>query len=141
TLLAHLSVPPLLKEVVAQSMDDALDVALTGPKGWLAADIVEASLLAGAAGSRKATLALTVTLSAAAAAVVAFDPALHGPGPSLDRPLLRVLTKGETGIYKVLDGLVVEKIDLSVAVEGVFNLVVQNADGPLNVNQPMPLFG
>jgi hypothetical protein len=140
TLLAHLSLPSSPSPVLAQSIGGALDVTLTGPKGWLAADTVEASLLAGD-GSGKPALALKVTLSAAAAAVVAFDPALHGPGPSLGRPLLRVLIKGETGIYKVLDGLVVEKIDLSVAVEGVLNLVVQNADGPLNVNQPMPVFG
>ena len=82
-----------------------------------------------------------MTLGAAAAAVVAFDPALHGPGPSIGRPLLRCLIKGDTGIYEVLDGLVVEKIELSVDVKGVRNLVVQNADGPLNASQPMPLFG
>ena len=53
---------------------------------------------------------------------------------------MRCLIKGDTGIY-VLDALVVERIELSVDVKGVRNLVVQNADGPLTVNQPMPLFG
>ena len=139
TLLAHLGVPASAP-VVAQVIGYALDVTLTGAEGWLPADSVQASLLADD-GSGKPALSLTVTLGAAAAAVVAFDPALHGPGPSIGRPLLRCLIKGDTGIYEVLDGLVVEKVDLSVDVKGVRNLVVQNADGPLNASQAMPLFG
>ena len=55
--------------------------------------------------------------------------------------MLRCLIKGDTGIYESLDGLIVETADLSVDVKGVRNLVVQNADGPLNASQPMPLFG
>lgn len=138
TLLAHLGMPSA--PVIAQSIGYALDVTLTGAKGWLAVDSLQASLLADD-GSGKPALSLTVTLGDAAAAVVAFDPALHGPGPSLGRPLLRCLIKGDTGIYETLDGLVVEKVELSVAVKGVRMVVVQNADGPLNASQAMPLFG
>ena len=138
-LLAHLAVPP--SPVVAQNIEYALDVTLTGAKGWLAADRIQASLIADYHGSGKPAFSLTVTLGEPAAAVVPFDPALHGPGPSLGRPLLRCLIKGDTGIYDALDGLVVEKIELSVAVTGVRTLVVQNADGPLNASQAMPLFG
>ncbi len=140
TLLAHLGTPSPAAPVIAETIGYALDVTLTGAKGWLAADSVQASLLADD-GSGKPALSLTVALSGAAAAVVAFDPALHGPGPSLGRPLLRCLIKGDTGIYEMLDGLVVETIELSVDVKGVRTLVVQNVDGPLNVSQPMPLFG
>lgn len=140
TLLAHLAVPSAAAPVIAQSIGHALDVTLTGAKGWLAADSVQASLLDDD-GSGKPALSLTVTLGDAAAAVVAFDPALHGPGPSLGRPLLRCLIKGDTGIYETLDRLVVEKVELSVDVKGVRTLVVQNVDGPLNASQPMPLFG
>lgn len=138
TLLAHLSAPP--SPVIAQSIGYAVGVTLTGAKGWLPADSVDANLIAND-GSGKPALSLTATLGDAAAAVVAFDPALHGPGPSLGRPVLRCLIKGETGIYETLDGLVVDKVELSVAVKGVRTLVVQNSDGPLNVAQPMPLFG
>jgi hypothetical protein len=139
TLFAHLGAPGV-SPVAAQTIGNALGVTLTGARGWLPADRVQASLLADG-GSGKPALSLTVTLGAAADAVVPFDPALHGPGPSVGRPVLRCLIKGETGIYETLDGLVVEKIDLSVAVEGLRNLVVQNADGPLNASQDMPLFG
>ena len=140
TLLAHLSVPPSAPPVVSQGIGYALDVTVTGPEGWLVPDAVQANLLEND-GSGQPALSVTVKLGAAAAAIVAFDPALHGPGPSIGRPLVRCLVKGETGIYEVLDGLVVERIALSVDVKGVRTLVVQNADGPLTVNQPMPLFG
>ena len=138
TLLAHLATPP--SPVVPQTIEFALDVAVTGANGWLPADSVRASLIADD-GSGKPALTLTATISAAAPAVVAFDPALHGPGPAVGRPLLRCLIEGDTGIYDVLDGLVVESVDLSVDVKGVRNLVVQNPDGPLTPHQPMPLFG
>ena len=138
TLLAHLAAPP--SPVVEQSFENALEVTLTGARGWLPADQVQASLMADD-GSGKPALSLTATISAAAPALVAFDPALHGSGAAVGRPLLRCLIKGESGIYDVLDGLVVESVDLSVAVTGVHALVVQNPDGPLNSGQPMPLFG
>lgn len=138
TLLAHLAVPS--SPVVAQNIEYGLDVTLTGAKGWLAADSVQANLIAND-GSGKPALSLTVTLGEAAAAVVAFDPALHGPGPAVGHPLLRCLIKGDTGIYETLDGLVVEKVELAAAVKGVRNLVVQNTDGPLNASQAMLLFG
>src|SRR6185437_14458819 len=138
TLLAHLGAPPA--PLVAQNIEYALDVTLTGAKGWLTADSVHASLIAND-GSGKPALSLTATIGQAAAAVVAFDPLLHGPGPAVGRPILRCLIKGDTGIYEVLDGLTVEGIDLSVDVKGVRNLVVQNTDGPLNASQAMPLFG
>jgi hypothetical protein len=138
TLVAHLATPP--SPVFAQTIEHALDVAVTGAKGWLPADSVQASLIAGV-GSAKPALTLTATIGAAAPAVVAFDPAIHGPGPAVGRPLLRCLIKGDTGIYDVLDGLVVEGVELAVNVAGIHNLVVQNADGPLNASQAMPLFG
>jgi hypothetical protein len=136
TLLAHLA----KTSVEAQNIEYALDVTLTGAKGWLAADRVHASLIADD-GQGNPALSITATIGTAAPAVVAFDPALHGPGPAVGRPVLRCLIKGETGIYEVLDRLVVQSVDLSVDVAGVHTLVVQNPDGPLNVTQPMPVFG
>ena len=138
TLLAHLATPS--SPLVPQNVDYGLDVTLTGAKGWLTPDSVQANLVADG-GNGKPALRVTATIGTAAPAVVAFDPALHGSGPSVGRPLLRCLIKGETGIYDVLKDLVVESVDLSVDVVGARNLVVQNTDGPLNASQPMPLFG
>jgi hypothetical protein len=139
TVLAQLHVPPFALPVVSQGIGYALDVTLTGAEGWLVPDTVQADLLADG-GSGQPALAMTVTLGVGAAAIVDFDGALHGPG-AIDGPVLRCLIKGDSGIYDVLDGFVVEKVELSVDVKGVRNLVVQNADGPLNASQAMPLFG
>lgn len=136
TLLAHLRVAPVVPQVIGY----ALDVTLTGAEGWLVPGTVQAELRADG-GSGRPALSLTLNVSRAAAAVVDFDGALHGPGTSIDAPVLRCLIKGDTGIYDVLDGLVVERVELSVDVKCVRNLVVQNADGPLNASQAMPLFG
>ena len=106
TLLAHLATPS--SPVVAQNIEYALDVTVTGAKGWLTADSVQAQPDRGRwfrASPRSRSMA---TIGAAAPAVVAFDPALHGPGPAVGRPMLRCLIKGDTGIYEVLDGLIVE---------------------------------
>lgn len=140
TVVAHLRLPPAAPPLAALGLGYALDVTLSGAKGWLVPDQVQADLLPGV-GSEAPTLSLTITLAANAPAVVPYDPALHGPGLAVDRPVLRCLVKGETGLYEVLDGLVVDSIDLAVDVTDVRKLVVQNADGPLNASQPMPLFG
>jgi hypothetical protein len=140
TLLAHLATPSA--STVPQDLGYALDVTLTGAKGWLTPDSVQVNLIAdGGPFEQNQALSFAMTISAAAPAVVAFDPTLHGPGPAVGRPLVRCLIKGATGIYELLDGLVVASVDLSVDVAGVRNLVVQNTDGPLNAAQPMPLFG
>lgn len=142
SILARLRPPASGHLPAAQGIGYALEVALTGAKGWLAPDRFQANLLFVNDGDiQRPALSMTLTLSPAAAAIVPFDSALHGAGPVSDRPVLRCLIKGETGIYEVLDGLVVETVELEVTVKGVRNLVVQNADGPLNANQPMPLFG
>jgi hypothetical protein len=140
TLVARLAAPPAGAPVVSQNVGSALDVTLTGAEGWLAPDSVQANLFA-SFGSGGPALALTVALRGAAPAVVAYNPALHGPGPTLGHPILRCLIKGDSGVYEVLDGLIVERVELTVDVKGVRNLVVQNGDGPLIVSQAMPLFG
>jgi hypothetical protein len=140
SLLAHLRVPDPSQPPASQGIGYALDVALTGAKGWLVPDSVQANLLKDG-GDGQPLLAVTLALSPTAEAIVPFDNALHGPGALSDRPVLRCLIKGETGIYEVLDGLVVEKVELEVAVKGVRNLLVQNADGLLNAGQPLQVFG
>jgi hypothetical protein len=122
----------------AQGISFALSATLTGAEGWLAPDSFDAQLVEH---DEKMTLQLTLTLSEAAAAIVPFDSTLHGAGPVSIWPMLRCLLKGETGVYETLDGLTVEQVKLTVTVKGVRDLVVQNADGPLTPDQPMPLFG
>lgn len=140
TVLAHLRPPASAPPVVSRGIGYALDVTLSGAEGWLAPDSVEASLLADG-GLGTPAISLTLTLGQALAAVVPFNSTLHGPGFSTRRPVLRCMLKGDSGLYDMLDGFVVEKVVLTANVTGVRNLVVQTTDGLLNPSQPMPLFG
>lgn len=122
----------------AQGISYTLSATLTGAAGWLAPDSFSAELV-DTAGTL--SLKLHLSIGEAAAAIVPFDGALHGAGPVSQWPVLRCLIKGESGIYETLDGLTVESTTIQVLVNGVRDLVVQNGDGPLSADKPMPLFG
>lgn len=123
-----------------QNISSALNPTLTGAEGWITPDSLQAHLVDHGAG-HPLTLDISLTLSEAAAAIVPFDQTLHGDGPASGWPVLRCLIRGESGRYEMLDGLIVERVELSVTVNGIRDLVVQNAQGPLTPDQPMPLFG
>ncbi|NJL49366.1 MAG: hypothetical protein HC929_20380 [Leptolyngbyaceae cyanobacterium SM2_5_2] len=55
--------------------------------------------------------------------------------------MLRCRLASGLGYYELLEGLTVTSVTLEVSVSGVKNLVVQNGQGRLTPDQPMPLFG
>lgn len=126
------SLPP------AQGLGYALDVTLTGADGWLVPDSFSAQLVVIA---DTPVLKLHLVFNEAADAIVPFDSALHGDGPISEWPILRCIIKNETGVYETLDGLLVKSASIRVDVKGVRDLVVQNGDGPLSADKPIPLFG
>lgn len=140
SVLAHLRPGAATEALVTQGVAAGLDITLSGAEGWLAADRVQATLLADG-GLGMPALLLTVELDAAAAAIVAADPVLHGQGLTGAHAALRCLVRGTSGLYERLDGFSVERIELSVDVRGVRQLVVQNDEAVLDAAAPMPLFG
>lgn len=138
---ARLRTPdPTRAPINTQGIAYGLTVALTGAQGWLTPDSVTATLIQ-AQFDDPPELAITLTLGVGADAVVAFDSALHGTDLASNQPVLRCLVSGESAVYELLDGLVVTDVSIDVAVKGVRDLAVQNADGALNASQPLPLFG
>jgi len=121
-----------------QGLNSALIVSLTGAEGWLVPDRFSAKLV-NTAGIL--SLQLHLTVNEAAPAVVAFDGQLHGAGPVSQWPMLRCQIKAETGIYETLDALTMESAIIYVTATGVRDLVLQNDDGPLIADKPIPLFG
>lgn len=115
-----------------------LKVFLTGEKDWLEPDSYTAQLI-----NKNGSLSLQLHLgiNETSPAIVDYDGTLHGSGPVSQWPVLRCLIRGETGIYEMLDGIVVDDADIEVGVTGLRNLIVQNADGPLSAAKSMPLFG
>ena len=116
-----------------------LAAELTGEEGWLSPDAFDARLADD--GANRMTLEMDLDFGEAAPAIVGFDAALHGAVAISGWPVLRVLVRGEAGIYEHLDGLVFESVKLEVTVSGVRDLVVQNEQSLLSPDQPMPLFG
>jgi len=139
-LLAHLKLPAGAAPLITQGITGALNVSLTGAKGWLAADSFEATLLANG-GLGMPALSIAANVGALAPAVVSVDPVLHGAEFAGAHAMIRVLVKGVSGIYDAFDGMTVERVDLKVDVEDVRILVAQNDVGMLDWKKPMPLFG
>ena len=130
------------QEFIERSLNAAFSVDLTGTEGWLPATTVKAELqYKQVAGVLKPCLKMTLTLAETAPAIVAFDPALHGDGPAARWPVVRCRLNSVLGYYETLQGMTVENATVSVAVTGVKNLVVQNNQGLLSSDQPMPIFG
>lgn len=128
----------------AQGLNLAFAVDLTSEKGWFQPDRVTASLIDPPPANGTdlpLVLQIRLTLNEAAPAIVAFDPVLHGGAPVSLYPVLRCRLNNASGHYETLDGLTVERINLSVRVTGVKKLVVQTQQGLLTPDQPMPLFG
>ncbi len=128
------------KLLTSQRLNSAFIVDLTGSEGWLLPDTFEASLINNGSG-QSLTLEMTLTLAETAPAVVAFDPKFHGEGPIASWPILRCRLNSASGYYETLNGLTMESATLEVRVRGVKNLVVQNSQGLLTTDQPIPLFG
>lgn len=128
------------ESVVTQGITSGVEIAFTGPEGWLAADSVAASLLAAGATGLPALL-IEARLGPDAGAIASADPGLHGEGLAGARAALRCLVKGESGLYELFDRFSVERIELDVDVRGVRRLIVQNDDTVLPQGKPLPLFG
>lgn len=140
TLRAHLRPDTAGDSVATQGVTSALVIAFSGATGWLDADSAQASVLADG-GLGMPALLITATLGAAAAAVVAADPALHGDGLVGARAAMRCLVKGDSGLHALFDRFSVARMELAVDVHGVRDLVVQNDDAVLESGKPLPLFG
>lgn len=128
----------------AQGLNTAFNVDLTSEAGWLIPDSITAKLVEQPQinnAEPQMSLEVTLSLSEVLPAVVAFDPALHSDGPVAPYPILRCRLNSASEHYETLNDLTVERVTLSVRVEGVKQLVVQNNEGLLTPNQPMPLFG
>lgn len=109
----------------------------TGKKGWFEATgnhyfNVETN-----------TLSFTITLTGADPAVVPYSVKAHGYNFDSSLPALMVKLRHDDSqyFYSQLQDLVIEKIDLTVIVEGLKTLVVSNDYGPVDISKPFQPFG
>ena len=123
-----------------QNLSRAIEVSLSGEEGWFSPDLASARLVEDPI-TGNVSMLLDLHVSALAPAIVPFDRELHEQGPESGWPVMRCVVRNDRGQHDVLEGLEVDRIDISADVKGVTNFVVQNDQGALSADQPMPLFG
>ncbi len=117
----------------------AMQSELSGEEGWLVPDYFSAHLINN--GSDQPTIEITMRVEESSMAIVAADPDVHTGAPPSVWPVARFLLKGDSGHYAVLAGIEIESVAISVQVDGVKKLIVQNEESLLNAEKPIPLFG
>ncbi len=121
--------------LAAAGVAGAFSVFLTGPKGWVEPDAVEASL----AGS---TLRLRCTLARGSAAIVDYQPAVHGSAYAATTPVLQVLLAEDGPVgYAGFAGVVVQNARVSVTVSGVTSLALESDAGGIDPKKAFLPFG
>lgn len=130
-----------LKDSLSGFTDDNIDdliCRLTSEKGWIE---VKPKLVTPMA---PAELQLELVLQGAAPAVTPYVAKTHGYGFDTDLPLLLVtLRHGSESefVYPLLQGAIVNQIDVKVHVVGLKTLAVSNDFGPVDTSKPFQPFG
>jgi hypothetical protein len=121
-----------------EALGSALQVFVTGEKGWLGPY--------GVAVQRTGTspwLTITFTIPPDATAVVDYDTKLHEQAFASASPVAQIHLKADSpGVgYDDVRRLTINKARVSVSVSGVRNLLVENDAGRLDPKKPFPPFG
>ncbi len=121
-----------------------VEARLTGPEGWFTPG--EGYILGPEAARDSAgrpVLTLVYRLLPEEPAVVAHDPKVHGDQWHVDQPVLRLRISQGISLFphSALEPVLLGKISIHVAVEGVRNLVLHNQFGRLDPSKPFNPFG
>ena len=118
-----------------QAIADCLQAFVSGEKGWLGPLPLTGTL----AGSQ---LVLACTVPEGEPAVVGYDPARHGGAFASSLPVVQFLLRPESAAaYAALAGLRLDQARLSVAVDGMKGLNLENDFGTLNPKKAFQPFG
>jgi len=108
---------------------------LTGPKGWLGP-----FSLSGALASNKLTL--SATIPASEQAIVDFDAAIHGHAFATQSPVLQLLLDPDAALhYRDLEELTLSRGRITVSVDALRQLTLENDYGSLDPNKAFQPFG
>ncbi len=124
-----------LTGINSANLHTAFAAWLTGPGGWLGPFAFSGSL----AGDK---LTLTLIVPATEAAIVDYDTALHGHAFATQAPVLQLLlVPGAALHYSDLDVLTLNRARITVEVDALQSLTLQNDYGSLNPARAFQPFG
>ncbi len=120
------------------------DVMLSGEKEWITTDYSLDESSPASPPKPDKGFRVKFTLQADIPAVVPFDPKILKEDLGTELPLVKLLLRnsqqGKASGYEELRNLKIEKIDLTVEVTGVQQVMAFNDEGPLNTGKPFMPF-
>lgn len=118
-----------------QLLSPFVEIDLTGEKGWLVPDSISAELTAGP------DLVIILTFSAAAEAITGYIEKTHAGNFITSWPVVRCKAKPEAHMLETLGAFTVQTVEISVAADGLKNLVFQNDQSLQPPDKPILPFG
>jgi hypothetical protein len=120
---------------MASALANAFEAYLSGAKGWLG----PFPLMGGVADNR---LTLTLQVPATQPAIIDYNVGVHGHAFAAQAPVLQLLLKPEAALhYADLEGLTLRTGRISVEVEALTSLTLENDLGSLNPKKAFQPFG
>ena len=128
------------EEVFHDIFEASLKVEYSGTKGW---EPVEEYRFLSPGNWQNQGFTLGFFLEPSAPGIAPYREEVHLSGYPIELPVVRVLLQGmdSNHPYSFLQVLELEEIKINVHVAGLRNLAAHNLFGPLDVNQPVELFG
>jgi len=123
-----------LAGIASADLSGIFSVQLTGKKSWYTAPVYTASVI------NNTTFSLTAVLEGDAPAIVSYSSKVHGGNFDTTLPMVQVLLNGYTSYQKIKIPRI-NGVTISVGVDAVKNLILQNDDGKVNPAKPFKPFG
>ena len=125
-----------------EEYSDLLQFYATGPEGWINLQDFETTPKLKRQGSK---YSIELNVIREIPSIIGFDNELHGAGFQTKRPILKVVLANnqdtEPYAYHFLRNKKVEKLEVSVSVTGMKNVIIQNDFGPIDPAKPFQPFG
>lgn len=115
-------------------LSGVFSIQLTGKKSWYTASAYTASVI------NNTTFSLTIVLEGDAPAIIPYSLKIHGGNFAVTLPMVQVLLNSYTSYQKIKLPRI-NAVTISVAVDAIKNLILQNDDGKINPAKPFKPFG
>ncbi|WPU91359.1 hypothetical protein SNE25_18740 [Mucilaginibacter sabulilitoris] len=123
-----------LTDISSADLSGIFSIQLTGKKNTYTAPVYTASVI------NSTSFSLTVFLDGDAPAIVPYSSKLHGGNFDTTLPMVQVLLSSYAS-YQKIKIPAVTAVNISVTVEKLKNLILQNDDGAINAAKPFKPFG
>lgn len=125
------------------NLQNALDIKMTGEKGWITPDILKSAKILPdiSAGPLDSTLTIEIEYKEASPSIVAYNEKIHQKSLNTSSPVMSMTAKPLSFMYDILIGFKVTEVEISVDVKGLSNLILQNDQAVQPVDSPVMPFG